>query len=463
MQKVIKRHEFMEQFRNSNIQFLAGFKKSVLIVASIIADHLPNPFPSYTKIMKDGFIKNRNTVANAIKFLKEYGFIRVSKLGKHNHYHLFKIDISSIPTNIKNDTNKLLISNKGVKMISINNIHEYQLNDTNSKKFSQNNEYQNTSISTKFDNRTSINSDTLSINTSINTKVPNSERNTYLSNQYYSIKINTDTNKKIGTNFNTDVKTTHTLIDTINNLCLKIEELNLKIETLSKTNNARIDKLGLRQNEMNTLVTTIERNVSFIMSNQTKQQKQMLNLAPALASRFSTDKPENLITDIDVSEFMPSMGSIALLKQYFNSTDEQVYQQIQAFRCYVKDKLTDPNNKINNLQTYFERAITSKWACLEISKEPLKSFKEQDLDRNIKLKQQIRGMREAVEEMKRNPNNNIEGLSFLNNIEVTENDEIPSTSQILENRKSADAEFMHFNHVLTNCVNKVLVKGQTYA
>ncbi len=450
MQKVIKRHEFMEQFRNSNIQFLTGFKKSVLIVASIIADHLPNPFPSYTKIMKDGFIKNRNTVANAIKFLKEYGFIKVNKLGKNNHYHLFKIDISNIQTNIKNDTNKLLISNKGVKMINANNIHQYQLNDTNSKKFSQNNEYQNTSISTKFDTRTSINSDTLSINTSINTKVPNSERNTYLSNQYYSIKINTntDTNKKIDTSFNND---THTLIDTIHNLCLKIENLNTKIETLTKTNNARIDKLGLRQNEMNSLVTTIERNVSFIMSNQTKQQKQMINLAPALASRLSIEN-QTTITDIDVAEFMPSMGSISLLKQYFNTNDEQAYQQIQAFRCYVKDKLTDPNHKINNLQTYFERAVTGKWACLEIREEANKSFKQQDREYAQKCKGFVIDMSGVAEELeRREKERNIK--NNINNNFIDFDEEIPTTSEILSKRENFAQEFKSIGSILGNIVN----------
>ncbi len=109
----MKRHEFTNQFKMPEIQALKGFSKSVHSVAECIADYLPNPFPSYNKIMEDKNIGSKSTIANAINFLKKYNLISIEKFnGNRQRYVLKVLNEEQIKQAVQLSNNTSSISDK---------------------------------------------------------------------------------------------------------------------------------------------------------------------------------------------------------------------------------------------------------------------------------------------------------------------------------------------------------------
>jgi murein DD-endopeptidase MepM/ murein hydrolase activator NlpD len=98
----MQRHVFINQFTHPVVVDFYGKRltKAIVAVANAIADHLPNPFPSYEKIMQISKIKSKSTISAAIKFLKDNGFLKVEKFqGNRSVYKLMLIDASKLSKN----------------------------------------------------------------------------------------------------------------------------------------------------------------------------------------------------------------------------------------------------------------------------------------------------------------------------------------------------------------------------
>jgi hypothetical protein len=98
----MQRHVFINQFTHPVVVDFYGKRltKAIVAVANAIADHLPNPFPSYEKIMQISKIKSKSTVSASIKFLKDNEFLKVEKFqGNRSVYKLMLIDTSRLSKN----------------------------------------------------------------------------------------------------------------------------------------------------------------------------------------------------------------------------------------------------------------------------------------------------------------------------------------------------------------------------